>query len=227
MGMAFLRDALWVAKKDLRIQFRERSLLLSMGLFALLVQVILSISFDAQQDAMKRIAPGILWLPILLSALLGFSRYGAVERDNGALNGLLLSPMDRGSLFLGKWLGNVFVVLCVALISVPAFFLFMKLPYPQSLILLTVTVILGSWGFTAMGVFLTTLAESSSISELLVPIMLFPLSVPLLIAIVRLTEIALFPSLGAGQFLWISLLLGYNLIFTLIPMLLFDLILEV
>jgi heme exporter protein B len=225
--MSFLREAFLIAKKDLRIQFRDKSLLLSMGLFALLIQVILNISFDAEQEAMKRIAPGILWLPILLSALLGFSKYGSIERENEAMTGLLISPMDRGALFLGKWLGNVFVVLCVALVSVPAFFLFMKLPYPQSPVLLAATVVLGSWGFTSMGVFLSALASSSSITELLVPIMLFPLSIPLLIAIVRLTEMALFPSLETGQFLWLSLLVGYNLIFTLIPMLLFDLILEV
>jgi heme exporter protein B len=225
--MPFLREAFLIAKKDLRIQFRDKSLLLSMGLFALLIQVILNISFDAEQEAMKRIAPGILWLPILLSALLGFSKYGSIEQENSALTGLLVSPIDRGALFLGKWLGNFFVVLCVGLVSVPAFFLFMKLPYPESPGLLVITVVLGTWGFTAMGVFLSTLASSSSITELLVPIMLFPLSIPLLIAIVSLTEIALFPSIETGQLLWLSLLVGYNLIFTIIPMLLFDLLLEV
>lgn len=225
--MRFLNQSLLVFSKDLRIQFRDKSLWLSMTVFAVLLQVILTISFDAQQEAIQAIAAGVLWMPILLAAMLGFSKYGGTERDNDAWTGLLLSPVDRGAIFLGKLLGNGFLVLCVAGVSVLSFFLFMKQPYPQSIALLTATLLLGAWGFTAIGVFLSTLAQSSSITELLIPIMLFPLSVPHLIAIVRLTEMALYPPMGEGLVLWISLLAGYNLIFTVVPILLFDLLLEV
>lgn len=225
--MRFLKESILIAKRDLLIEFRQKSLLLSMVIFAVLIQVILNISFDAQMKAMRSIASGILWLPILLSAMLGFSRYGSAERDNGALQGLLISPIDRGAIFFGKLVGNLMVVLLVALVSVLAFFLFFKLPLPESFGLLFSTVILGAWGFVALGIFLTTLALSSSITELLVPILLFPLAVPLLIAIVSLTDMALFPSLDTGMFLWLSVLVGYNVIFTIAPMLLFDLLLEV
>jgi len=225
--MPFLKQTLLIIQRDLRIEFREKSLLLSMPIFAILMQVMLNISFDAKQEAMKSIAPGILWLPILLAAMMSFNKYGDAERANSALDALLISPIDRGALFLGKLLGNLLLVVCIALISVPAFFLFMNQPYPHSLGLLIGTIILGAWGFTAIGIFLSTLALSSSITQFLIPIMLFPLSIPLLIASIRLTEIALFPSLGEGVLLWISVLVGYNLIFTLIPMLLFDLLLEV
>jgi len=225
--MLFLKQTLLMLQKDLRIEFREKSLLLSLPIFAVLMQVMLNISFDAQQEAMRSIAPGILWLPILLAAMISFSKYGDAERTNGALEGLLISPIDRGALFLGKLLGNLFLILCIALISVPAFFLFMNQPYPNSPGLLIGVIILGAWGFTAIGIFLSTLALSSSITQLLIPIMLFPLSIPLLIASIRLTEMALFPSLGEGVLLWILVLVGYNLIFTFIPMLLFDLLLEV
>jgi heme exporter protein B len=119
--------------------------------------------------------------PVRSAAMLGFSKYGASERDNGAWTGLLLSPIDRGSIFLGKLMGNGLMVLCVAFVSVPSFFLFMKQPVPQSMGLLAAALILGTWGFTAIGVFLSTLVQSSSITELLIPIMLFPLAVPLLI----------------------------------------------
>ncbi|GAB7388540.1 heme exporter protein CcmB [Bacillaceae bacterium] len=224
--MRFFKQTLLIVQRDLRIEFRRKSLLLSMGIFSLLIQVVLHISFDARKEAMQAIAPGILWLPILLAAMLGFSRYGAAERENGALTGILISPIDRGALFLGKLLGNLVVVLLVAAVSVPSFFLFLKQPFPQSPGLLVTTLFLGSWGFVAVGIFLATLALSSSITELLVPIMLFPLSVPLIIGIVRLTEIALYPTLASDQLLWVSVLIGYDLIFTIIPMLLFDLLLE-
>lgn len=225
--MRFIRETLLILERDLRIEFRRKSLLLSMAIFAVLIQVVLHISFNTQKEAMQTLAPGLLWLPVLLSAMLGFSRYGAAERENGALTALLISPIDRGALFLGKLAGNLLLVLCVAVVSVPSFFLFLKQPFPHSPGLLVITLVLGLWGFTAIGVFLSTLAYSSSITELLVPVMLFPLSVPLLIGIVRLTEMALYPTLASGQVLWLSVLVGYNLIFTIVPMLLFDLLLEV
>lgn len=224
--MQFLNDVLIIVRRDLLIEFREKTLLLSMAIFAILIQMLLNVSFDAQTEAMKRIAPGMLWLPIVLAAMLGFSKYGATERQNGANIALLISPIDRGALFLGKLIGNLLMVLSIALLSVPAFFLFLKMPYPQSPFFLIAIIFLGTWGFSAMGIFLSTLAIFSSITELLIPIMLFPLSIPLFISLVRLTEVALFPSINADQLLWLSVVAGYNLIFTIVPMLLFDTLLE-
>ncbi|WP_188453331.1 heme exporter protein CcmB [Virgibacillus oceani] len=225
--MTFINQVVLILNRDLRIEFRSKSLLLSMVIFALLFQVFLQIVFDAKTQAIQMIAPGILWLPVLLSAMLGFNKYGSAERENGALTGLLVSPIDKGALFLGKLIGNYVLVFIVIVTSVPIFFLFLKQPFPASIGLLLTTLLLGSWGFVAIGVFLTTLAHSSSITELLVPIMIFPLAVPLFLAIIQLTEMALFPSLGMGENLWILLLIGYNLIFTVAPTFLFDLLLEV
>lgn len=225
--MQFIKDTVLIFKKDLQIEFRQKSLILSMLIFSILIEVIIIISFDAKREAMQIIAPGLLWLPILLSAMIGFNKYGAAERENGALTGILLSPIDRGALFLGKLAGNLLLVLIVAVVSIAAFFLFLKQPPPELPGLLMATIVLGSWGFVAMGVFLSFLARASSMTELLMPIMLFPLSVPLLIAVVRLTEMSLFPSIEIGISLWLTLLISYDLIFTVIPLLLFDVLLEV
>lgn len=225
--MTFIKQVRLILVRDLRIEFRSKSLLLSMVIFALLFQVFLQIVFDARTQAIQMIAPGILWLPVLLSAMLGFNKYGSAEKENGALAGLLMSPIDKGALFLGKLIGNYILVFIVIVTSVPVFFLFLKQPFPASIGLLITTLLLGSWGFVAIGVFFTTLAQSSSITELLVPIMIFPLAVPLFLAVVQLTEIALYPSLGMGEDLWLLLLVGYNLIFTVTPLFLFDLLLEV
>jgi heme exporter protein B len=225
--MTFFKQASLIVKRDLQTEFRNKSLLFSMVIFALLFQVFLQIIFDANTQAIQEVAPGILWLPILLAAMLGFTKYGTAERENGALIGLLVSPMDLGALFFGKLLGNLVLVFIVIVTSAPVFFLFSKQPFPESIGLLVITLLLGSWGFVAIGVFLTTLAQSSSITELLVPIMLFPLAVPLFLAIIQLTEMALYPSLGLGQSVWLLLLVGYNILFTIVPLFLFDLLLEV
>ncbi|MDC3414552.1 heme exporter protein CcmB [Aquibacillus sp. 3ASR75-11] len=225
--MMFFKQSLLILKRDLKIEFRNKSLLLSMIIFAVLFQVFLQIVFDANIEAIKKIAAGVLWIPILLSALLGFSKYGIAERENDALTGLLIAPVDRGAIFLGKLLGNLLFVFIVVIISVPVFFLFLKQPFPESIGLLLFTLFLGSWGFVALGVFFTTLAQSSSITDLLVPIMIFPLAVPLFLAISQLTEMALYPSIVMGQDLWVLLLVGYNILFTIAPLFLFDILLEV
>ncbi|MDC3418155.1 heme exporter protein CcmB [Aquibacillus salsiterrae] len=225
--MQFIRHTLLILTRDLRVEFRNKSLLLSMVIFALLFQVLLQISFDAKTEAMQELAPGVLWLPIILAAMLGFSKYGSVEKENDAFAGILISPIDKGSLYLGKLIGNNLFVLIVIATSAPTFFLFLKQPFPNSIGLLIVTLLLGSWGFVAIGVFFSTLAQSSSITELLVPIMIFPLAVPLFLACIQLTEMALFPSIGLGQSIWLLLLIAYNILFTIIPLFLFDLLLEV
>ncbi|AQQ53251.1 heme exporter protein CcmB [Planococcus lenghuensis] len=225
--MKFLSDAFLIFQRDMRIEFRRKSLLLSMVIFAILFNVVLQIAFNANTEAMELVAPGILWLPILLAAMLGFSKYGIHEKENGTDIGLLASPVDRGSLFLGKLAGNLLLVTLVTAVSVPSFFLFLKQPYPESLGLLVVTVLLGSWGFTAVGVFLSVLAQASRISDLLLPIMIFPLTVPLLLSVIQLTGPALYPVTEQGIGLWLLMLVGYNILFTVIPLLLFDLLLEV
>ncbi len=225
--MQFLRQAALVLQRDITIELRQKSLLVSMIVFSILIQVVLFISFDVQKEAMQTLAAGILWLPIILSAMISFSKYAKAEKENGAMHGMLVSPINRGAMFLGKLMGNLIFVSMVGVVSVPAFFLFLKQPPPSSTALLLLTLFLGSWGFTAIGVFLANLAEASSLKELLVPIMLFPMSVPLLIAIIRLTEMALYPTVELGMSLWIVLLIAYNVLFTVVPLLLFDVLLEV
>lgn len=223
----FSQDALLIFKRDMQIEFRRKSLLLSMVVFAILFNVVLQIAFNANTKAMEKVASGVLWLPILLAAMLGFSKYGFYEQENKADMGLLAAPIDRGSIFLGKLIGNLLLVTLVSAVSVPSFFLFLKQPFPESLGLLLLTVLLGSWGFTAIGVFLSVLAQASRISDLLLPIMLFPLAVPLLLSVIQLTTAALYPVANSGNELWLLMLIGYNLVFTVIPLLLFDLLLEV
>ncbi|PGT84547.1 transcriptional regulator [Bacillus sp. AFS040349] len=227
MKMNFYKQTLLILKRDLTLEFRQKSLLFSMIIFALMLQVFLNIAFDTDMEAMQKLAAGILWIPILLSAMLGFNRIVAMDKENSVLTGLLVSPLDKGALYLGKFLANLVLILIVICISVPAFFLFVQQPYPDSLGLLIAVLLLGSWGFVAMGVFLATLAQSSRITELLLPVMLFPLSVPLFLGIVQLTEVALYPSIEMSQNVWLILLVSYDILFTIIPLFLFDYLLEV
>ncbi|AQS55736.1 heme exporter protein CcmB [Novibacillus thermophilus] len=128
MTMQFLRQAALVLQRDITIELRQKSLLVSMIVFSILIQVVLFISFDVQKEAMQTLAAGILWLPIILSAMISFSKYAKAEKENGAMHGMLVSPINRGAMFLGKLMGNLIFVSMVGVVSVPAFFLFLKQP---------------------------------------------------------------------------------------------------
>ncbi|MFO7263800.1 MAG: hypothetical protein A6D91_09535 [Bacillaceae bacterium G1] len=223
----FLQASWAVAAKDLRIQFRQKSLILSMVVFALLIHVLLHFSFQANPSAMQQMAAGLLWLPIFLSTLLGIGRLTAIEEPEDNWEGLWLAPVDPGAVFLGKMWGSLFVVLFVEVVSVPLFFILYNPPAPQSLSLLFVCLLLGTWGYVSLATFFSVMARASRLGDLLLPILLFPISIPLLLAVVRLSQMALFPAMPGQEWLWLAVLGAYDILFTLLPVLTFEYLLEV
>lgn len=175
----FLRSSLAIVEKDLRIQFRQKSLLLSMIVFALLIQVLLHFSFQANQAALNHLAAGLLWLPIFLSTLLGIGRLMAIEEAEWNWEGMWMAPVDPGAIFFGKMLGNLFLVFLVECVSVPLFFILFNPPVPQSLPLLIGCLLMGTWGYVTLASLFSVMAQASRLGDLLLPILLFPISVPL------------------------------------------------
>ncbi len=223
----FLRSSLAVVEKDLRIQFRQKSLLLSMIVFASLFQVLLHFSLQANQAALNQLAAGLLWLPIFLSTLLGIGRLMAIEEAEWNWEGMWMAPVDPGAILFGKMLGSLFLVFLVECVSVPLFFILFNPPVPQSLPLLISCLLMGTWGYVALASLCSVMAQASSLGDLLLPILLFPISVPLLLAVVRLTQIALFPTMPGQEWVWLAVLGAYDILFTMIPILLFEYLLEV
>lgn len=225
--MGFFRDTFLLLKMELKLEFKHPALLVSMLVFALLFEVILQIAFNADIKSMMGLASGVLWLPIFLSSMLSFTKYGANEWTNRADIGILASPIDAGSVFLARMLGNYLFTMIVAIVSTLSFFLFLKLGIPESTGLLVLVLFAGGWGFTAVGVFLSVFSRVSNMSDLLLPVMLFPLAVPIILAVVQLTDMALFPVVAETKSLWLLMLFGYDVVFTLIPLFLFELLQEV
>lgn len=223
----FLQASWAVAEKDLRIQFRQKSLLLSMVVFALLIQVLLHFSFRANPTALEWMAAGLLWLPIFLSTMLGMGRLMAIEEPEANWEGLWLAPADPGAVFMGKMVGSLLLVFLVEGVSVPLFFILFNPPAPQSVPLLFFCLLLGTWGYVSLAAFFSVMARMSRLGDLLLPILLFPISIPLLLAVVRLTQMALFPAMPGQEGLWLAVLAAYDILFTLLPILTFEYLLEV
>ena len=210
-----------ITAKDLRVEMRTRELLSSMFVFALIVSVIFNYTLDLKPTQAHDVAAGLLWIVFAFSGVLGLNRIFVSESDVGTLQGLLVAPIDRAALFLGKWLSTVIFILVTQLINVPLFALFANLPFGNLLPLAPVFV-LGTIGFAAVGTLFSAIAANTRMREVMLPVLLLPLTLPVLLAAIELSGTAL-----AGQSFdavrqWLSLLIAYDVIFLVVGLLVFE-----
>ncbi len=216
-----------ILRKDIRIELRTKESVPAMTLFTLTVYVLFHFGLD--RDTLEgALASGVLWVTLLLAAVIGVSRLFAAEREQGGLDGLLLAPVDRTSLFVAK-AAALFLFLCaVELVAVPAFTLLLLGPglgaaFPELLAILA----LGNLGIAALGALVAALAAETRARELIVPLLLLPLLVPLLIACAQATEPLLRQDGGPEDLArWLGLLTLYDVVFVLLSVAVFDFLLE-
>lgn len=211
--MAGLRLIWTLAQKDLRIEWRSRQSLLTTVFFALLILVIFNFSFDPGSPAIQASAPGILWVSLLFPSVIQLNRSFQLEREEGTLHGILLSPLDRGLFFLGKLLANWLFLLLIDILVLVAFVIFFNLSLSVGLLWIGLLMVLASLGYTAVGTLFAAMVSSLRTREVLLPILLFPIVIPVIIAAVNATGELLNP--GEVEFLrvWIQLLVAFDVIF--------------
>jgi heme exporter protein B len=216
-----------IARKDLRIEWRTKESVPAMTLFTITVYVLFHFGLD--RDSIDgELASGVLWVTVLLAAVIGVSRLFAAEREQGGIEGLLLAPVDRTALFVAK-AAVLFLYLCVVeLVAVPAFALLLLGPglggaFPELLAIL----LLGNLGIAAVGALVSALAAETRARELIVPLLLLPLLVPLLISCAQATEPLLRQDAGPEDLArWLGLLSLYDVVFVLVSVAVFDFLLE-
>lgn len=221
---AYLKAIGAVVWKDLAAEMRSRELLSAMLVFALLVILIFNFALELDAKTRSSVTSGVLWVTFAFAGTLGLNRSMAMEKDRGCLDGLLLTPVDRSAIYFGKMIGNLIFMLVVEVIILPVY----SVLYSVNLIHpgLMLVILLGSLGYVAVGTLLATMAVQTRTRDILLPILLFPLAVPVLIAAVR----------ASGGFLagipWseilpsINLLIGYDVIFLVASYLVFDYVVE-
>jgi heme exporter protein B len=187
--MRVLLAVLW---KDLLVEWRSRDRVAAMGVFALLVVVIFQFAAPpgASPEARAHL-PGLLWLAWVFSAILGLNRAFALELENDAWAGLALAPTDRGWIYLGKALAGLALLLAVQLLSAAAFALAFDVPLGAAAPRLAVVAALGAFGLTAIGTLLAAVAARTRYREVMLPLLLLPLLVPVLLGAVRATAAVL------------------------------------
>ncbi len=217
----FARKALAITAKDIRVEMRTRELFSSMFVFALIVSVLFNYTLDLKPTQAHDVAAGLLWIVFAFTGVLGLNRIVVAERDAGTLQALLVAPVDRAALFVGKWLSAVVFILITQAINVPLFALFANLPFANLLALLPVFV-LGTFGFAAIGIMFSAIAANTRMREVLLPILLLPLVLPVLLASIELTASALAGQPLDSQRQWLSLLVAYDIIFIVVGLLTFE-----
>ena len=216
-----VRAVVW---KDLTAEWRTRENLTAMLVFALLTVLIFNFALELDIQAQESLSAGVLWVTFIFSGTIGLNRSLAAEKDRGCLDGLLLAPVDRSVIYFGKVIGNMIFMLLVEVIILPIYSFLFQVPVFQPGFLLVV--LLGSIGYVAVGTLLATMVIQVRTRDILLPILLFPLTLPVVIAAVKASQ-------GFLEFVpiseistWLNLLVVYDLIFIAVAFMVFDYVVE-
>jgi heme exporter protein B len=223
--MSYLRKVYAIVVKDIVAELRTREMLSSMLVFALLVILIFNFAFELRADNQRTLAPGVLWAAIAFAGTLGLTRSFIVEKDRGSIDGLLLAPVDRSAIFLGKMLGNTLFISLVDLITLPVFIVLFNLPVTNLLPLAGVAA-LGTVGLAGVGTLFSAMAIHTRAREVMLPVLLFPVAVPVILAAVKLTA-GIIDNLPFSEIhSWFSLLVVFDVVFAALSLILFDYVME-
>src|SRR5581483_6788668 len=207
----FLKATLAVTWKDLAAEFRSRELFSAMLVFSLLVILIFNFALELDIKTRQSVTSGVLWVTFAFAGTLGLNRSMAVEKDRGCLDGLLLAPVDRAAIYFGKVISNLAFMLIVEAFVLPVYsFLYNVNLFKAGLLLV---ILLGSIGYTAVGTLLSSMAVQTRTRDVLLPILLFPVAVPVLIAAVKASGGFLTGDDFANILPWVNLLIVYDVIF--------------
>jgi heme exporter protein B len=208
-----LRLALAIAAKDIRAELRSRTALLSAVVFAALVLVVFNFARDPTALSATVLAPSVLWVTFALAAMVALNRAFNIEREHGALDGLLLAPVPRGALFGGKLLANLAFVGTVEAITLPLFVLFFNVDLGAALPGIIGVTVLATIGFVSVGTIFSAMAVRTRFAELMLPVLLLPFMVPPLVGAVQVTARLLADRPLSEMLGWLRLLALYDVVF--------------
>ena len=224
--MDTLRVSLAIFRKDLIAEWRTKDVITAVLLFGFPVSVAFTFAFDPTATEARKIAGGLLWLAFLFSIVLGLSRAFARETANNCLQGLRLVPADLGALYLGKLLSNLLFTLLAEVVLLFPFGIFFDLTLWDRPGWLLLILALGTWCLASLGTILAAVSANTRMQELMLPLLLLPLTVPVLIAAIECTTVLLAGRPMSEAALWLKLLAGFDIMFTVLSWLLFDTVIQ-
>ncbi len=222
--MSFFGITRTTLTKDVRLEWRSKDAINAMLFFSLLVVVIFSFSFDPTAEESRRIAGGLVWVAFLFAAIVALNQTWARELRNQVLDAYRVSPAPANALFLAKAFGNFIFVTVLEALMTPLFIVFYKLRALGPTWELLPIAALGTWALVVNGTFFAAISLRTRSREIMLPLLLFPISIPALLGMVNATT-AILTGEGSARF-WIALLVAYDVVFTIACLLLFETVLE-
>ncbi len=209
--------AAWaVAAKDMKIEWRTKTAFASAIVFAVLVLSVFYFARDPTAVSALDIAPGALWVTFTFAAMLGLNRAFMLERENMAMDALLLAPISPSAIFVGKLLGNLAFVGVVELVSLPLFILFYNLPIVRQLPALMGVIAMATIAFVSVGTLLSSMVVRTRFAELMLPVLLLPFLIPPVVGAVQLTSRILIGRPLSDMVGWLKLLASFDIVFVVL-----------
>lgn len=210
--------------KDILSQLRSKDVFTSVLVFALLTIIIFNFAFDLDAESTRIVAPGILWVAFTFAGVLNLNRTFVQEKENGCLDGLLLCPVDRTVIYIGKMIGSFLFMLVVEIIMLPIF----SVLYDFDLFVpkLIVVTILATLGFAAIGTIFSAMSANTKARDIMLPILFFPMVTPIIIAAVEASALALENAPWVDFSTWLQILIAFDIVFLVVSSLIFEFIME-
>ena len=224
--MNFFRQALAIASKDLRSEIRSKETVNASLSFAIVILLLFSFAFDPSAEQTREIAGGLLWLVFAFAGALVFNRSFARDLPNDCLDALIASPVPGSALFFGKAMANMVLLLTLELVCFPVFGIFYNVRWTQQFWQLMGVVALATWGLSAVGTIFSALTVNLRLRELMLPMLVYPIMIPALLAAIQLTTVLVAGKPVEGDmFVWVRLLVAIDVIYTVLGIALVDTVL--
>ncbi len=221
-----LRKIWLIIWKDIITELRTKELLAAMFVFALTILLIFNFSFSYYIEDIHEVTSGMLWISFIFAGVLGLSRSFALEKEGNAIMGLMLTPIDRSDIFIGKFLSNTFFVFLTQIILLPIFIIFFNIELSVRLFELVLVFLLGSIGFVSIGTLFSAISINTKLREVLLPILIFPVIIPVVVSAVKLSNTILSGESIITSLASLKLIIAFDIIFVLACSLVFEYVLE-
>lgn len=220
-----------ILRKDVRTEVRTRQMISSMFVFAVLVLLVFNFTLFIDEARALELGPGILWVAFVFAATLGLNRSFTIEGENRCLSGLMLAPAPRSAIYFGKLLSNLLFMIAMEIFVLPLFVVFFNLSIwevlsPSELATFFLVLFLGTVGYAAVGTILAAVAANTTMREVLLPVLLFPVSVPIVIGAAESTRLLFDVDPLSSPWIWIRVLLVFAVVFLFVSWLTFEYVIE-
>lgn len=224
--MLYLRQSLTIAQKDLRAEWRTKEALNASVAFSTVILVLFSFALDPDPEMMSEFSGGLLWLVFLFAGALVLNRSFARETQNDCLDALLASPVAPSGLFVGKALANYALLMALELFCLIEFGILFNVRWLRNIGPLVIVMALGTWALTVVGTMFSALTVNLRLREVMLPVLVYPMMVPpMMAAMILTTQLLNGDPISSANVLWIRVLVGFDIVFTLLGMVLVDTVL--